>query len=295
MIDPERVANIELEKGGHTTRDEGMCLMEAVAYLVGEKHSDHPKCVDTVLGAYGRALNDTLPKDRRQELLALIPSLPGTANEGKELARSRMAHRWLYRRWLPTALDTSMAGWAHQLSRRLRGLDDRRVYANTLVELQRFAFTPPPPTITSYFYDSANGMPTGQISTGRPFSVEEAVVQSAAIMYGISRDPGQGEMIRWLIAAPSSILRELHDVATPALMAVGWSDPNYRNRDGSGWDLLRTVLDVAMANNPDVRLEQRGGPLPAADQARHAEVLEGLRASSIDLYATMIKSPEMPR
>ena len=108
-ISPDRYAAIDLKKGAHGSPDEGMCLMEATAFLAGEQHSDRPRCVSPVLGEFGRGLNDCLPDGRRQQLTALIPSLPGTAQDGMDEARSCMALDWLIRTWLPTWLDLSPA------------------------------------------------------------------------------------------------------------------------------------------------------------------------------------------
>lgn len=48
-----------LAEGSHKSIDDGACLMEAVAYVAGEKFSDHPECASKVLGAFGRSLNVT--------------------------------------------------------------------------------------------------------------------------------------------------------------------------------------------------------------------------------------------
>lgn len=106
-IDPARFAAIDLKKGSHSTPDDGMCLMEATAFLVGEQHSDNPNCVSPVLGTFGRNLNDVLSDDLRQNLKALIPSLPGTANDGCDGRRSYRALNWLIRTWLPAWLALS--------------------------------------------------------------------------------------------------------------------------------------------------------------------------------------------
>ncbi len=42
---------LQLAKGGHDDPGQGLCLLEAAAYLAGEKHSDHPACVSPILGA----------------------------------------------------------------------------------------------------------------------------------------------------------------------------------------------------------------------------------------------------
>ncbi len=77
-----------LAHGAHKKRSEGACLMEAVAWFAGEKHSDRPQCTDVALGAYGRNLNDRLRDDERQLLKPLIPMLVGTKGS-PELARRR--------------------------------------------------------------------------------------------------------------------------------------------------------------------------------------------------------------
>jgi hypothetical protein len=94
--------------------------MEATAFLVGERHSDNPRCVSPVLGAFGRNLNDVLPDDLRQDLKSLIASLPGTADDGRDGRRSYLALDWLIRTWLPTWLGLSPSCREH--ARRIREL-----------------------------------------------------------------------------------------------------------------------------------------------------------------------------
>ena len=77
-----RYTAITLKSGRHSSPGEGMCLMEAVAYVAREKHSDHPRCVSPVLGTFGRYLNDVLPDIERQLMVALIPDLLRTADDG---------------------------------------------------------------------------------------------------------------------------------------------------------------------------------------------------------------------
>ncbi|MDP9145242.1 MAG: hypothetical protein M3N43_11195, partial [Actinomycetota bacterium] len=95
----------DLKAGAHSSPDQGLCLMELTALFAREQHSDHPKCVSPVLGTFGRNLNDVLPDGMRQELKSLIPSLPGTADDGMEERRGYMALDWLIRTWLPAWLD----------------------------------------------------------------------------------------------------------------------------------------------------------------------------------------------
>ena len=79
---------IALKSGGHQKREDGMCLMEAVAFLAGEPHSDHPACADSVLGAFGRVLNDAMTDEERVLLAPLASKLIGTAG-GPELSLRR--------------------------------------------------------------------------------------------------------------------------------------------------------------------------------------------------------------
>ena len=106
---------LRLGNGSHQGPDEGVCLMEAVAWLAREPHSDEPKCVCPVLGAFGRGLNDRLDIERRQRLKPLIPALVGTASDGQAEARGFMAMDWIVRTYTPAwlrlaRLDTDAEG-----------------------------------------------------------------------------------------------------------------------------------------------------------------------------------------
>ena len=100
----EEFGRLRLENGSHHSPDEGVCLMEAVAWLAREPHSDEPKCVCPVLGAFGRGLNDCLDVERRGRLKPLIPALVGTASDGHAEARGFMAMDWIVRTYTPAWL-----------------------------------------------------------------------------------------------------------------------------------------------------------------------------------------------
>ena len=80
----ENLMNLTLTHGSHQSREEGTCLMEAVAFLAGEPHSDRPMCACPILGAYARALNDRMGEGaegdtlREKHLLPLTTKLVGT-------------------------------------------------------------------------------------------------------------------------------------------------------------------------------------------------------------------------
>ena len=118
----DEFGRLRLENGSHQGPDEGVCLMEAVAWLAREPHSDDPKCVCPVLGAFGRDLNDRLDVERRQRLKPLIPALVGTASDGHAEARGFMAMDWIVRTYTPAWL-------------RLAGLDSEADGLQSLPEI----------------------------------------------------------------------------------------------------------------------------------------------------------------
>jgi hypothetical protein len=108
-IIPDRLVELDtisLASGKHDTFDDGACLLEAVAWVAGEPWSDHPACVDPVLGAFGRAWNDALLDDDRNRLLKpFIPRLVGTA-QGPDIQdrRAFLACDWVVRMFTPAWL-----------------------------------------------------------------------------------------------------------------------------------------------------------------------------------------------
>ncbi len=101
---------IILKAGGHAAREQAVCAMEAVAWLAGEPHSDHPSCACPVIGALMRSWNDAITTDEKRTAL-LKPLLPLLLNSKStpevELRRSYLAFDWLARVQAPAWLDLS--------------------------------------------------------------------------------------------------------------------------------------------------------------------------------------------
>ena len=76
-MDFDALTQFELKGGNHARAEDGLCVMEAVAWFAGEWHSDHPACVCPVIAHFCRAFNDRLGQ-RRQELVPYIPRLMNT-------------------------------------------------------------------------------------------------------------------------------------------------------------------------------------------------------------------------
>ena len=77
---PTSFDELWLSQGEHVWRGEGMCAMEAAAWIAGERHSDHPMCVDSRIVETVIGLNDVLDDDDRQHYVKpLIPLCLDTA------------------------------------------------------------------------------------------------------------------------------------------------------------------------------------------------------------------------
>jgi hypothetical protein len=120
----ERLTEIErlrLLRGSHDGAEaKEFCVMEAVAYVAGERHSDSPACASPVISAFMRRWNDDLDDAGRQRLKPYIPQLVGTAATPEiEQARGWMAADWLVRvhtaAWLRLAKLDAQAEALEQL------------------------------------------------------------------------------------------------------------------------------------------------------------------------------------
>jgi len=103
-----------LTHGAHATRDDGMCLMEAVAYLAGEPHTDSPACACRVLTAYAISLNDAMGAGpdgdalRARYLHDLAPMLVGSKSTLEvERARAVVLADHAMRVFVPLALESA--------------------------------------------------------------------------------------------------------------------------------------------------------------------------------------------
>lgn len=115
---------IVLRHGSHTSRDSGVCLMEAAAWWAHEDHTDSPQCVCPTLAAFGRSWNDGMRSDtERAQLKPYVPVLAGTAGTDKDAERRAwLALDWSVRVSTPAWLD--LAGLADH-AERLRGLPEQ--------------------------------------------------------------------------------------------------------------------------------------------------------------------------
>jgi hypothetical protein len=111
--------NFRLAEGRHSSPEEGLCFMEAVAFLAGDPHSDLPQCACPVLANFGRVINDALDDQSRDEfLIPLIPLLIGTTTltsqrqsaTPEERVRGNNFARWAMQQIAPAVLSGTVAG-----------------------------------------------------------------------------------------------------------------------------------------------------------------------------------------
>jgi hypothetical protein len=96
---------VRLEKGRHRTPQDGVCTMELVAWMAGEKHSDHPKSASPVIAAFIRSFNDALDSTHRQRLAVLAARMIETRGSREDEAlRRQILWDWMISVALPTWL-----------------------------------------------------------------------------------------------------------------------------------------------------------------------------------------------
>ncbi|MGH2711374.1 MAG: hypothetical protein ACRDH9_09255 [Actinomycetota bacterium] len=118
------IDKVTLKSGAHSGPDDGMCVMEAVAYFAGEPFSDRPRCTSPVIGAFLRSWNDGLPTDQDRAMLKpYIPKVVGTnTGPADDEKRAFLAIDWLIRECTPAWL-------------RLAGLMDKAEKLGQLAEI----------------------------------------------------------------------------------------------------------------------------------------------------------------
>ena len=136
----ERLAQFEaglirIDRGSHHTFESGHCSMEVVAWLGGEGHTDAPACASPILRQYVITLNDRWSDEQRQQLAPYLVRMVGTADDGLDAERERIALGavvdlvvpWLRLAGLDADADKLAAGPGSEddVRRALRGAADR--------------------------------------------------------------------------------------------------------------------------------------------------------------------------
>lgn len=107
-------ASIVIDAGTHPRRGTHLTILELVAWMAGEDHTDEPASVSPVLRSFVRNLAAGSDDDRRQALMPIAGRLVGTDGSGDdERRRAWLLTDWLVRvhapRWLRRAGLTESA------------------------------------------------------------------------------------------------------------------------------------------------------------------------------------------
>jgi hypothetical protein len=139
---------VDLHSGRHNSFDMGVCVMEAVAYIAGEPHSDHPKCVCPIIGNFLRSWNDGLLSDaeRNRLLKVLVIKVVGTrSTKSVEQIRAWLCVDWAIRVFTPAWLELVPSLKIHAETLRsgpeISTVDGLRAITPVLVDLKKQAAT----------------------------------------------------------------------------------------------------------------------------------------------------------
>ena len=259
----EDLHGLTLSAGSHKSWVDGVCLMEACSWMVGEPWSDHPTCVSPVLVAYGRALNDSLPHDLRQVLKWTIPQLLNTADDGLDEARGFLAVDWLIRVYTPEWL---------------------RLISGLVVDADRLASLPSLAT--------AEGVSkiTGCVSEAADHA--DAALAATLAVAGASGTYGQARVSTkatgWGTAASA------RDAATQALAVSGTARAVTEAAGAGAHTIASLAANKAAAGAARVAAVRATATVPDHTAARDAAVarlaptVTWLHRASIDLFEQMI-------
>lgn len=168
----QEVLAIDISKGGHDGIDDGMCVMEAAAYIAGEPWSDAPECACPVITAFMVSWNDSLPSDaeRNRLLKPLIPVVVGTrSTKAVEQRRATMAADRLIRVHTPAWL-------------RLAKLEQQAVALESLPEITDFAQCPSlMPTLNAVRRDANAARAAAGAAAGAVLRQATTALQDSAV------------------------------------------------------------------------------------------------------------------
>jgi hypothetical protein len=89
MLNTSLFGPLKLRRGAGGDYKNGLCFMEAAAWLAGEEATDKPECACPVLGTYGILINDHMSDATRQKLLPLAYEMAGTRDQASEEKREK--------------------------------------------------------------------------------------------------------------------------------------------------------------------------------------------------------------
>ena len=104
-----RYDHIELVRGAGRRKRGQLCIMSFVAYLAGERHTDHPRTASPFLRNFAIQLNDGVPSELRRDLKPFAPRIIGS-NDGFDFERAGIAMQTVMEEVLPRATKDFLEG-----------------------------------------------------------------------------------------------------------------------------------------------------------------------------------------
>jgi hypothetical protein len=102
------VWQLPLLRSDHSPEEEGLAVMEAVAYVAGEPLSNEPACASPVLTAWMRAWGDNLDDEARQQLRRYVLPLANSRTDlAHETVRQWQVIDWFVRICVPVWLHAA--------------------------------------------------------------------------------------------------------------------------------------------------------------------------------------------
>lgn len=88
----ERLAQLDLQKGGHSKREDGVCVMEALAWLRDQDHTDAPVCVSRMIRNFMMTCKgEQMTQFRQGDVLVEAAAIPEDAKRVKVQGRVILA------------------------------------------------------------------------------------------------------------------------------------------------------------------------------------------------------------
>ena len=115
---------VELVRGAGSRHRGQLCIMSFVAYLAGERHTDHPRTASSFIHDFAIPLNDGIPTALRQQVKPFAPRIIGT-NDGHDLKRAAVLSQMIMGEVVPRA----MCDFAHSLDDSRHGLGNTALFS----------------------------------------------------------------------------------------------------------------------------------------------------------------------
>jgi hypothetical protein len=271
------LASVPLRSGNHGSVEEGMCAMEAVAFVAGEAHTDTPACACPVIAAFMRRWNDGLPDDARRDLYLkrFIPRLVGSL--GPLVVAERRAYLaldWLIRVYTPAWLDLVEATKPYASALRALG------------EIVDMASAKAAESVVRAAGDAAGGAARAAAGVAAWDAAWDAAGDAARAAAGGAARAAAG------VAARDAAW----DAAEYAARAAAWAAAEYAAWDAAGvaarvaaGDAVRAAAEYAAWDAAEVAARiAAGDAVRAAAGVALRPTVETLQVSALDLLERMI-------